>query len=68
MNPIWCTNIDQYGGSAVVVNTWGLFLFQNCVVELPGGPLEIEWSENDNHIYMTGPARRVFHGIATLEG
>ncbi|CAK9206120.1 unnamed protein product [Sphagnum jensenii] len=41
---------------------------RNCVVELPGGPLEIEWSENDNHIYMTGPARRVFHGIATLEG
>jgi hypothetical protein len=46
MNPIWCINIDQYGGTVVVVNTWGLFLFQNCVVELPGGPLEIEWSEN----------------------
>jgi diaminopimelate epimerase len=40
---------------------------RNCVVELPGGPLEIEWRENDNHIYMTGPARKVFQGSAILE-
>ncbi|URE33869.1 diaminopimelate epimerase [Musa troglodytarum] len=29
---------------------------RHCVVELPGGPLEIEWREEDNHVYMTGPA------------
>ena len=31
-------------------------------VELPGGPLEIEWRESDNHIIMTGPAEAVFSG------
>ena len=34
-------------------------------VELDGGRLYIEWAE-DNHIYMTGPAERVFSG--TYEG
>ncbi|MEJ1931308.1 diaminopimelate epimerase [Nostoc sp. NIES-2111] len=33
-----------------------------ATVELPGGPLEIEWSEVDQRIYMTGPADRVFTG------
>lgn len=33
-----------------------------CTVELPGGCLEIEWSEVDQRIYMTGPAQRVFTG------
>ncbi len=31
-------------------------------VELPGGCLEIEWSEKDNHVYMTGSATKVFSG------
>jgi diaminopimelate epimerase len=31
-------------------------------VDLPGGPLFIEWDEADNHVYMTGPAERVFGG------
>eukprot|EP00887_Chlorella_sp_A99_P004341 scaffold15.g4341.t1 len=35
---------------------------RNCQVDLPGGPLHIEWSEADNHIYMTGPAELVFEG------
>jgi diaminopimelate epimerase len=29
---------------------------------LPGGDLELEWSEADNHVYMTGPAAEVFSG------
>jgi diaminopimelate epimerase len=33
-----------------------------ATVELPGGPLWIEWSDVDNHVYMTGPAERVFSG------
>jgi len=35
---------------------------RTCTVTLPGGDLRIEWSEADNHIYMTGPAQRVFGG------
>lgn len=31
-------------------------------VHLPGGDLEIDWSESDNHVYMTGPAAEVFEG------
>ena len=35
---------------------------RNVVIELLGGNLEIEWNENDNHVYMTGPAVTVFEG------
>jgi diaminopimelate epimerase len=29
---------------------------------LLGGTLELEWSERDNQVYMTGPAVEVFQG------
>jgi diaminopimelate epimerase len=35
---------------------------RRATVELPGGPLLIEWSETDQHLYMTGPAQKVFSG------
>lgn len=35
---------------------------RKATVELPGGPLEIEWSEIDDRVYMTGPAQLVFTG------
>eukprot|EP00241_Pyramimonas_parkeae_P006548 CAMPEP_0114253286 /NCGR_PEP_ID=MMETSP0058-20121206/16305_1 /TAXON_ID=36894 /ORGANISM="Pyramimonas parkeae, CCMP726" /LENGTH=329 /DNA_ID=CAMNT_0001367309 /DNA_START=36 /DNA_END=1025 /DNA_ORIENTATION=- len=41
-------------------------LDRECVVELPGGPLEINWRESDNKIIMTGPAEMVFSGEAVL--
>jgi diaminopimelate epimerase len=31
-------------------------------IHLPGGDLMIEWSEANNHVYMTGPAVEVFSG------
>lgn len=31
-------------------------------VDLLGGTLKIEWNEQDNHVYMTGPAIIVFEG------
>ncbi|KAK4396269.1 Diaminopimelate epimerase, chloroplastic [Sesamum angolense] len=39
---------------------------RNCTVDLPGGPLDIEWREDDNHVYMTGPAEVVFYGSVPL--
>ncbi len=33
-----------------------------CTVELPGGCLQIEWSERDGRVYMTGAAEHVFTG------
>lgn len=35
---------------------------RNNTVHLLGGDLEIEWNEDDNHVYMTGPAVTVFEG------
>ncbi|PIN11194.1 Diaminopimelate epimerase [Handroanthus impetiginosus] len=39
---------------------------ESCTVDLPGGPLDIEWREDDNHVYMTGPAELVFYGSIPL--
>ncbi|AZB72813.1 diaminopimelate epimerase [Synechococcus elongatus] len=38
---------------------------RQATVELPGGPLQIEWHEDD-HLFMTGPAVRVFSGSMEL--
>lgn len=35
---------------------------RRAVVKLLGGDLIIEWNESDNHVYMTGPATKVFDG------
>lgn len=40
-------------------------LDRSCQVDLPGGPLHIEWRE-DNHVLMTGPAELVFTGSVSL--
>lgn len=37
-----------------------------CRVDLPGGPLFIEWRESDNKVFMTGPADLVFTGDLSL--
>ena len=39
---------------------------RRATVELPGGCLEIEWSEVDQRLYMTGPAQQVFSGLTAL--
>jgi diaminopimelate epimerase len=33
-----------------------------CTAHLPGGDLELNWCEDDNCVYMTGPAVEVFQG------
>jgi diaminopimelate epimerase len=38
---------------------------RKATIELPGGPLLIEWAADDR-IFMTGPADRVFAGNVTL--
>lgn len=38
---------------------------RKATIELPGGPLVIEWSESNERIYMTGPAEQVFCGVFT---
>ena len=47
--------------TAVACNLNGL-TGKKVNIELLGGILNIEWNENDNHVYMTGPAVTVFDG------
>jgi diaminopimelate epimerase len=35
---------------------------RQVLAHLPGGDLELHWSEQDNHVYKTGPAVEVFSG------
>jgi diaminopimelate epimerase len=37
-----------------------------AAVELPGGPLHIEWSALDQAVFMTGPAQKVFTGVVEV--
>lgn len=39
---------------------------RKVLVHLLGGDLEIYWNEEDNHVYMTGPAATVFDGEIEL--
>ena len=35
---------------------------RKILAHLPGGDLDLEWNEKDNHVYMTGSATEVFSG------
>jgi diaminopimelate epimerase len=35
---------------------------RRVTAHLPGGDLELDWSEANNHVYLTGPAIEVFSG------
>ncbi len=39
---------------------------RQVIAHLPGGSLELYWSEDDNCVYMTGPAVEVYHGKLLL--
>ncbi|MBI4681321.1 MAG: diaminopimelate epimerase [Nitrospirae bacterium] len=55
------------GASAAGVASALLGLTERKVtVHLPGGKLLIEWSKKNNHVYMTGPAVKVFEGIINV--
>ena len=43
------------------------FTNRNVNVELLGGTLQIEWDEETNHVFMTGPAVTVFEGEINLK-
>jgi diaminopimelate epimerase len=45
--------------AAVLTNRCGRAVLAN----LPGGQLQLNWSEDDNCVYMTGPATEVFTGV-----
>jgi diaminopimelate epimerase len=48
--------------SVVVAGVLTGRLQRRVTAHLPGGDLQLHWSEADNHVYMTGPAVEVFSG------
>ncbi len=40
---------------------------RKCTAHLPGGDLDLFWSEEKNCVYMTGPAVEVFEGVFNLK-
>lgn len=48
--------------ASVVASVLNGYTERNVTVELLGGKLDIEWNKEDNHVYMTGPAKTVFEG------
>jgi len=58
-------------GTGACATTVAAILNGHCgrkvTVHLLGGDLEIEWSEMDNHVYMTGPAAEVCEGTVNEE-
>jgi diaminopimelate epimerase len=39
----------------------------NAVVNLPGGPLKVNWDKNSGHVFLNGPASFVFTGNYNLD-
>jgi diaminopimelate epimerase len=56
------------GACATLVVCHRLGMAERCArLDLPGGPLQIDWDEASNHLFMTGPAEAVFDGVLTPE-
>lgn len=56
------------GAAAVVVaGVLTKRLDNKVTVELPGGPLEVEYHATDKHVRITGPAAEVFSGVSRLD-
>ncbi len=53
--------------AAVVAGVLNGKFDRNCTVNLPGGDLRIHWSAENNHVFMTGPAEKVFTGVLSGE-
>jgi diaminopimelate epimerase len=52
--------------AACVVSALLRLTGRKVTVHLSGGRLYIDWSVTDNHVYMTGPAVKVFDGIIQI--
>lgn len=63
---------ERGAGETLACGTGACAAFVSCYLkglteskvnmELLGGTLQVEWNKENNHIYMTGPAKTVFEG------
>ncbi|MBI4212185.1 MAG: diaminopimelate epimerase [Deltaproteobacteria bacterium] len=42
------------------------FTGRSIVVRMPGGKLEVKWDQEDNHLWLRGPAETVFTGVLEI--
>jgi diaminopimelate epimerase len=52
--------------ASVVASVLNKLTERKVKVNLTGGVLQIEWRENNNSVYLTGPAVEVFKGVYPL--
>lgn len=52
--------------AATVASVLNGYTDRDLIAVLPGGKLEIEWNQKDNHVYMRGPADEIFRGEIEL--
>lgn len=52
--------------ATLVAATLACLVGRSASIELPGGELLIHW-DDDNHVYMTGPATEVFTGLLVID-
>jgi diaminopimelate epimerase len=58
------------GSAAAAILVAGVLekrLTRRATVTLPGGSLSLDWSSQDNHVRISGPARLVFEGEFVLD-
>lgn len=48
--------------ATVVAGVLAGLVDRTAQVDLPGGPLLIEWDQETNHVFMTGPGEKAFEG------
>jgi len=51
--------------ATLVAGTLSCVVGRSATIELPGGELQVRWDE-DGHVYMTGPAQKVFTGTVKI--
>ena len=54
------------GAATLVAAVLNGFTERKAKVELAGGELEVEWNREDNSVWISGPAEKVFEGQYTL--
>ncbi len=52
----------KVAGASLVAASLNGFTEREALVHLRGGDLFVEWEENTNHVFFTGPAEYVFSG------
>ena len=53
--------------ASVVASVLNGLTDRKVTVHVLGGDIDVEWSEKDSHVYMTGPAETVFTGEIDIQ-